>query len=101
MIFSFKQFDAEKEYLKFTRMRMVLYNAIGVDYYSEEARQSYKQIITTVNFKMQTCLRYSAVLGMLNDFGHFSLDGFTIKKTLTKNNKLFNRNCGFTRIQNF
>jgi glycosyltransferase involved in cell wall biosynthesis len=85
------RFDAEMKIFKIHPDADGVYNAIGVDYYSEGAKQYYNKSITTVNIKCNPDDLLKGLLGMMNDFGHFSLDGFTLRKNaLSKINSLFN-----------
>lgn len=88
------RFDAERELFKKPEVDAV-YGALGVHYYSEEAKQQYYQIfgdrLTTVYKKHDPSDVFPGQLNMKGSFGLFSIDALTIRKEalIEKVNPLF------------
>ncbi|KUJ51520.1 glycosyltransferase family 2 protein [Chryseobacterium sp. JAH] len=88
------RFDAERELFKNPEVDAV-YGALGVHYYSEEAKQQYYQIfgdrLTTVYKKHDPSDVFPGQLNMKGSFGLFSIDALTIRKEalIEKVNPLF------------
>lgn len=78
------RFDAEKELFQNPEVDGV-YGAIGVDYYSEQAKQQFYSIfedrLTTVYKKHDPKEVFRGQLGMLGSFGLFSVDALTLRKS--------------------
>jgi len=88
------RFDAERELFKNPEVDAV-YGALGVHYYSEEAKQQYYQIfgdrLTTVYKKHDPSDVFPGQLNMKGSFVLFSIDALTIRKEalIEKVNPLF------------
>lgn len=78
------RFDAEKKLFKNPEVEGV-YGAIGVHYYSENAKEQYYAIfgdrLTTVYKNHSPKDVFRGQLGMLGSFGLFSIDALTIRKS--------------------
>lgn len=78
------RFDAEKELFINSEVEGV-YGAIGVEYYSEKAKEQYYSIfgnrLTTVYKNHSPKDVFRGQLGMLGSFGLFSIDGLTVRKS--------------------
>ncbi|HKR07035.1 MAG TPA: glycosyltransferase family 2 protein [Bacteroidia bacterium] len=85
------RFDTDKEIFKRHTDADGVYNAIGMHFYSEESRKYFIKPLTTVNCKCSPDNLFTGLVGMIHDFGHFHLDGFTLKRSaLLRINSLFN-----------
>ncbi|MFP3832300.1 glycosyltransferase [Chryseobacterium sp. SIMBA_028] len=88
------RFDAEKELFKNPKVEGV-YGALGVQYYSEKAKQQYYQLfgdrLTTVYKKYDPKDVFPGQLHMLGSFGLFSIDTLTVRRDslIKKMNPLF------------
>lgn len=88
------RFDAEKELFKNPEVEGV-YGALGVQYYSEKAKEQYynvyKDRLTTVYEKHSPKEVFPGQLHMRGSFGLFSIDALTIRKEalIRKMNPLF------------
>lgn len=88
------RFDAEKELFKNPEVEGV-YGALGVQYYSEKAKEQYynlyKDKLTTVYERHSPKDVFPGQLYMLGSFGLFSIDALTIRKEalIKKMNPLF------------
>lgn len=65
-----------------------VYNAIGIHYYSQEAKDLYqatkKQELTTVNEIVTSKQLFESFISMGQGLGHFHIDGTTLKKEALK-----------------
>lgn len=81
------RFDAEKELFKDPKVEGV-YGAIGVQYYSEKAKEQYYKIfgdrLTTVYKRYPPEDVFPGQLNMNGTFGLFSIDALTIRKNSLK-----------------
>ena len=63
-----------------------VYNALGIHYYSKHAESIYKNIsgkeLTTVTEYIDSITLFESFIGLGPLYGHFSLDGLTIKKEI-------------------
>jgi glycosyltransferase involved in cell wall biosynthesis len=63
-----------------------VYNALGVYYYSEHAESIYKSIsgqeLTTITEYIDSIKLFESFIGLGPGYGHFHLDGLTIKKEI-------------------
>lgn len=84
------RFDAEKELFQNPEVEGV-YGAIGVDYYSEKAREQYfdifKNDLTTVHRKYHPKDVFPGQMNMLGSFGLFTMDALTIRASSLKKMK--------------
>jgi len=90
------RFDVEKELFKNPEVEGV-YGAIGVEYYSEKAKEQYyhlyKNDLTTVYKKQKPEDVFPGLIYLRGAFGMFSLDALTIRKSsLQKLDYLFLKN---------
>ncbi len=78
------RFDTEKELFKNPKVDGV-YNAIGVHYYSEKAKEQYFKVyqnkLTTVYKEHPPKDVFAGLIGLKGSFGLFSVDGLTIRKS--------------------
>lgn len=92
------RFDIDKEVLENNNEAEGVYNAIGVNFYSDKASVYYSKYIknnltTMVYNNVDPEDLFAHTTGFYNLIGHFSLDGLTIKKsTINKHNLKFNEN---------
>lgn len=86
------RFDAEKEMFKNPEVEGV-YGAIGVQYYSEKAKEQYynqyQDRLTTVYEKHHPKDVFPGQIHMRGTFGQFTLDALTIRKTSLQKMKDF------------
>lgn len=87
------RFDAEKEMFQNPDVDGV-YGALGVDYYSEKAKEQYfdrfRNDLTTVHKKHHPRDVFPGQMNMLGSFGLFAVDALTIRaSSLKKMNTLF------------
>ncbi|MEE6125896.1 glycosyltransferase family 2 protein [Chryseobacterium arthrosphaerae] len=86
------RFDAEKELFKNSDVDGV-YGAIGVNYYSEKAKEQYYKVfgdrLTTVYKKHPPKEVFPGQLNMIGTFGLFSIDALTIRKSSLKTLEYF------------
>ncbi|WP_228451937.1 glycosyltransferase family 2 protein [Chryseobacterium sp. G0186] len=91
------RFDAERELFKNPNVEGV-YGALGVQYYSEKAKQQYYQLfgdrLATVYKKYEPKDVFPGQLHMLGSFGLFSIDTLTIRREplIKRMNPLFKSN---------
>lgn len=93
------RFDAEKELFKNPNVEGV-YGALGVQYYSDKAREQYYSVfedrLTTVYKRHDPKNVFPGQLNMRGSFGLFSLDTLTVRKeSLKKMDTLFKSNLRF------
>ena len=79
------RFDAERVIFKEHPDADGVYGAIGVHYYDEEGRalfdKQFKDQLTTVRKRVPPEQLFEGLSGGIHDFGHFSLDALTVKRS--------------------
>lgn len=88
------RFKKDKETFKNNPDADGCYNAIGCHFYSETAKESFlsyfPSTITTVNSKAHPTPEnlFGGLIGMIPNYGYFSLDGLTVKRDFLLKNKI-------------